>query len=303
VQVNWQSILPIASVVVALGSMIFSFRSSQIARNSLRLTQRSAQAAYEAAKANPHPAVSLSIHEIEYRQCDAPPPEKKQNREMTVDDLFTSRFGLKSVNGIAEQSRFEVVVRGKLVNNIEHDVLLTFRPGGRKWINFDGDHTLKFARSNGHLLMAGQSDSFEYVVRRSTASWLSVNRHLTRKRFAQRYIDPRDASAVLRVLIAFMREVEYWFKYRYVTERCELMFVCEPRFTERVATVWRVQIRKVPVSQIQANGDGAALFHAHVGLLEGPFDDSIVFYRGEFDSTLAQLEKPRFPRDLPGGEM
>ncbi|MDX8029400.1 hypothetical protein SK803_04220 [Lentzea sp. BCCO 10_0856] len=300
VQVNWVGVLPIASAIVALGSMLFSFRSSQIARNSLKLTQRAAQTAYETAKADPPPAVGMSIDEIQYRLADAPPVEEKPREQLNFFELVETRFKLEKLDGVAVDACLEVVVRGSLTNNTRHDILLTHKPYGRDWVNRDGECSVVFKRTNGRLLKPGSSDDFECIIGRSAVSWSSINSRLTLKRFMRRF-DLSDVRRLVRWSDVVMLSIEYFFMRRYFTERCEFMFVCEPRFTERVATVWRVQIRQSPVLKEEAKS-GEPKYSVLAGHLHGPFDDSILFYRGEFDSTLAQIKPSKFGPMPPGIE-
>lgn len=195
----------------------------------------------------------------------------------------------------------EVVVKGSLTNNTSHDVLLTHKPFGAKWINYDGECTVTFARGRGRLLGPGFFDDFECVIRRSASSWHNVNKRLTRKRFSRHFEDRDGLPRGMRWIAGLTRDVMYFFKYYAETERCEFMFVCDPRFTERVATVWRAQVRRTPLLAVESE-TGESVYTAFAGRLRGPFDDSTLLYRGEFDSTLAQIKQSKFAPSPLGSE-
>jgi hypothetical protein len=107
--VKWTDVLTVASPLLALLSAVIACRSTRLARRSLDIAIRTGQANYEVAKGSLIPAVSLFLTEIEYR-----------------------RVPVSNV----EPDSFEVVIRGRLVNNTQHEVLLTCHDhpnSGRDW--------------------------------------------------------------------------------------------------------------------------------------------------------------------------
>ncbi|GAA4611103.1 hypothetical protein [Saccharopolyspora hordei] len=57
---------------------------------------------------------------------------------------------------------------------------------------------------------------------------------------------------------------------------------------------YRVEIKKTPVKITGRGDDGQVVFGEWVGAVPGPIDDSIVYYRAAFDSTLALITLPKW---------
>ncbi|MCR3752261.1 hypothetical protein LX88_006255 [Lentzea californiensis] len=288
--------------------MLFSFRSSQIARNSLKLTQRSAQAAYEMSRADPRPAASMYIDEVEYRQSDAVEfePESELN-ESPIDKLLKGarRYGLRQLEGLTEDGDFEVVVRGRIVNNVSHELLLTSYYNA-PWFGDHGTTTLDM-QGIDHVLSPGLTVHFEYVLRRPKRVWVRINKWLTRRQYMECETAGLVVSRSYKVQAAIDLAIDYVLRlgHNRMIERCGFTFVCEPRFAERVATVWRLQVRLSPVELVEGAQGEEPRYIGRVGLLGGPFDDEVIYYRGELDGTLARLEPPKYPHgvaDRPGRE-
>lgn len=304
-QIDIVSALPVASAIVASISMLIAFRSSQIARNSFRLAQAVGQSAYEAAKSRPDPVITMHVDEVEYLRSGEP---LHQEREAELARPVTQRLmspltgSLRRIKDLPDEGDFEVVVRATIQNNTGHEVLLT----GRASIPIGAHNKFKvvFKKVDQMVMRPNATQQIEVVFRGSKRVWLLLNKRWSRREFVGLLSDGAYEFPPPQIFAWLEREFHYFFRLRYKTQRCEFWLVCEARFSERVATVWKLQVRRSPVAVTEDDSDEVRYVGLE-GVLYGPFDDTTIYYRGEFDSTLARIKRPKYPYglgDLPGRE-
>lgn len=160
------------SPAIALASAVIAYRSSRTARKSLDLAHKAAQAAYEDATADRLPAVSLFLTEAEYRRAAA----------RDLDGILGSEARQWATGTDADS--LEVVIRGRLVNNLPHEILLTcrdhFASGRIVWsmhrnqsVFIIGGAEVELGRT---ILPEEREVTFEWIDRRSKENWIDIYR-------------------------------------------------------------------------------------------------------------------------------
>lgn len=286
---SWPNILTTVSPAIALASALFSYRGSRIARKSLELAHATGQAAYETAKVSHEPAASLFLNEVCYRG--------PTGREL--DGIV----GVESCNWVTEwePDSLEVVISGKLVNNLPQEVLLTCRDhpcSGRKvWYPYRnqsvfiiGGDEVKLGQT---ILRKGEDVTFTWIDRRPKLDWINIHNLNTKSVWD----DPQRKIPKLawyETLSALWRREPLYLARRDKVARSGFQLICESRNAQRLATIWEAEVVKPPVERgCLRDEHGQLEFVESFETLSGPIDDSIVIYRVRFDSTLVNVKFSR----------
>ncbi|GAA4858710.1 hypothetical protein GCM10023222_07300 [Saccharopolyspora cebuensis] len=277
--------MSIASPVIALVALLYSRYSTRIARQSLGLSRKTAQVSYEEVASSRKPAASLFLDEIEYRRSDLETMRKVEARrhqaEFDVDGL-------------------EVVIRGRLVNNLDQEILLTCRDhphSGRSiWFSLKNESVFyvegEEVRLADAVLPAGKEATFMWVDRRPKQDWINIYKLQNRNTWGDRELEIPRLSwyEVMRTLVR--RERLHQARQGKI-DRSGFDLICEPRTTERVATVWFAEVVSVPVEITGRDENERITFGERIETVSGPLDDKTVYYRARFDSTLALVDVPK----------
>jgi hypothetical protein len=285
VQTQWVSW---ASIAIAVGSLLYARRSARTGLRSLDVASTIGQVNYENARANHTPAATLTLTEVEHRAPTAPDP----------DGLLG--YEARSWAERHESDSVEVVARGRLVNNTEHELLLTLhdhpqshRRGRYRYRNqsvlvLDGTPT----ELNRAILPAGAEAAFEWIDRRTQREWITISdlkqaHDGTSSPFVpalswRDYVRaPFDRFSAMRVA---ERKID----------RSGFYLVCESRANERVATIWYAEVVETPITIDDHNIDtGQTTYKPSHRKFPGPIDDEIIRYRVTFDPVLALLRTPK----------
>ena len=258
------------------------------ARRSLELSSRIGQATYESAKADRLPIVSLLLTEVDYRRPTARPLPSFIGHE--------ARMWAEKL----EASSLEIVIRGRIKNNLSHEVLLTcsdhensgrttWSPHRNQSVFLLGNAEVELGRA---ILSPGNEAEFTWIDRRPKSEWTDICKlHRSNRRN-----DP-DLRIPWPTHYVFLRE--FWhsrslrWARRSAVKRSGFSIVCESRVAQRVATVWHAEVVKTPVESGGRDEEERIVFDDWIGKVRGPIDDSTVFYRVAFDSSLAQVNTPR----------
>ena len=292
---TWTGVLAVASPLIALVSAFYARRSIKISRKSLDLSYKTAQANYEASKGSLKPMASLVLTEIEYRK-----PVAGETRSYSIDSkTYESHIEF-------EPDSLEVVVRGRLVNLTQHEVLLTCRshPNSGRTIYYSLRNQSVFILGGMEvhlgqaILPEGQQVTFEWIDRRPKDDWIGIY-NLHHENFDN---DPElrlPSLTPYEIVRAVCRLHSFHWVRSEKVKRSGFLLVCESRIAERVATILRVEVVKPPIETGGRGEDGRIFFEEWLGTLSGPIDDSVLLYRVDFDSTLALINPPKL-RTLPG---
>jgi hypothetical protein len=283
VQVTWATILSIASPAIALVSVFLAYRSSRIAHKSLDLTFKTGQVTYEAATAGRMPSVTLLLTEVEYRGATEPEP---------------SRFSWAVPEVDADS--LEVVIRGRLVNNIPHEVLLTCwdHPacGRTTWYRYRNQSVFLIGGVEVELgraiLSEKQEAPFMWIDRRPSKEWINIHNLHTSNLWNDPELRIPRLTLPEIIYVLLCRDSLDWAR-RNKVQRSGFRLVCEPRTMQRVATIWQAEVVKTPVETSGRDGHNRITFGERIGTVRGPVDDSVVHYRVGFDSTLAVINTPK----------
>ena len=286
---TWTGVLAIASPLIALVSAFFALRSIKIARKSLDLSYKTAQANYEVSKNSSTPVVGLFLTGIEYRK-----PVAGETRNYIVNSM-TCKSHIEF-----EPDSLEVVVRGRLVNNTQHEILLTCRhhPNCGRTIYYSLRNQSVFIIGGTEVYLGravlpeGQEVTFEWIDRRPKSDWIDIY-NLHTENF---YNDPECRLPRLtwyEIVHALCLRRSLYLARREKVKRSGFLLVCESRIEERVATILRAEVVKPPIETGGRGEDGRVFFEEWLGTLPGPLDDSVLLYRIGFDSTLALINPSR----------
>ncbi|MFC8797019.1 hypothetical protein ACFT2C_04755 [Promicromonospora sp. NPDC057138] len=108
---GWNEAASITSALAGVVAAVGALYANRVARQSLNMGRRAAQAAFEDGVAMRVPVATLLLTQLEYRRCDT--------------WLETGEKRLHPPQTDAEA--LEVVVRGQLVNNLAQEVLVICR--------------------------------------------------------------------------------------------------------------------------------------------------------------------------------
>jgi hypothetical protein len=271
--------------------VFFVRRSSAAARRALNLAYKTGQLSYETARAASTPPVELFLTEIEYRHA-------------TARDL-TGIVGAEARRCAAHEDAdfLEVVVRGRLVSNLPREMLLTFRdhPKSGRTRSFPHRNQSVFVVAGTEvergeaILSAEQEATFEWFDRRPRSEWIGIHNLHTRNLWDAPELRLPQLTWRETMRAVTRREPLSWAR-RNKINRSGFRIVCEPRSMQRIAAVWDTEIVKPPVEVAGRDEEDRILFQEWIGIIPGPLDDSVVHYRLDFDSTLAQLNPPKLVR-------
>ncbi|MFE5501333.1 hypothetical protein ACFQ73_02125 [Amycolatopsis japonica] len=279
--------LSAASVVIALGSLLYSRRNTRTGKQSLDVASVVGQVNYENARANYTPAATLTLTEVEFR----PPTALAGGLLQSEAELWATTY---------EPESAEIVARGRLVNNTDNELLLTLRdhPNSRRttWYSYRNQSVFLLngveAQPGRAILPAGGEVTFEWIDRRSSAEWVTIYNLGTRYRsWTSSPVPPRPAwRRYVRALITLDIAA---FTSRAIA-RSGFYVVCDSRADERVATIWHAEVVATPVTLAGRNFDTNELeYETNPRTVAGPIDDDTIRYRVTYDSTLALLKTPK----------
>ena len=259
------SIVPFASPTVALVAAFFARRSSRAARQSLQLVRKTGQAAYETARAAHTPAVSLFLTEVQYRRPQAAEEE----------GIIGAEAARWVEHGDADS--IEVVIRGRLVNNLPQEILLTCRDhpdSGRKlWYSYRNQSVFLLGSTEVELgravLSAGEEVAFTWIDRKPKNDWVDIYRLYCQSIFNDRDLRLPDLTP-REVLSAVIHRYPLGLARRDKVKRIGFRLVCEPRTQQRVATVWRAEVCRAPVEVTGRDQDNRVAFGESLETFTGP---------------------------------
>lgn len=283
--------LSIASLIVAFGAMFYSRRSSRTGLRSLEVAAAIGQVNYENARASNAPAATLELAEVEYRVATARDLEGIVGAE-------AHRWASDS-----DADHLEVVVRGRLVNNCPHELLLTLHDhpnsGRSSWYRHRNQSVFLLDKTEAHLgwaiLPGGTEVSFEWIDRRSRDEWIAIHEldnpadgtnspllsPVSWRDHLRATVDASTRSHLRRQKVA----------------RSGFYVVCESRAAERIAMIWHAAVTASPVTVTGPDiNTKRRQYGENLRVIQGPIDDDVVRYRVTFDAVLAQLRAPRWRR-------
>ncbi|WP_189160703.1 hypothetical protein [Lentzea pudingi] len=285
----WVNVIAVSSPVIALGSALVAVRSSRIARRSLELARRTGQASYESAKLAQSCVATLVLSEVEFRRATA--------RDW---DGILGAEARRSLHD-EDADSLEVVVRGRLISNVQHEVLLTCRDHSRAgrdiWYSHRNQSVFllgeKEVELGNAILSGGETVEFTWIDRRSRAEWIDIHNLGSRNPWGDPELElPR--LTWWEKLMAGFRGRDFELVRRHKVKRVGFRVVCEPRIVPRVATVWLAEVTMAAVVSAGRDEAGRVAFEDRIQRVPGPIDDAVIRYRGGFDATLALVDPPRW---------
>jgi hypothetical protein len=285
---TWRDLLAFASPGIALASVFFVRRSANAARKALHLTFETSQVTYESAKAERTPPLDLFLAEIQYRPATARPlggylgaTARRWAQQEDADEL-------------------EVVIRGRLVNNLPRELLLTCRdhPNSGRTTHYTYRNQSVFTIDGaevklGNTVLGPSSEaSFEWIDRRPRSDWISIRNLFTRNQFDYPEFRIPQLTWGEKVRAIVHREQLAWARVNKV-KRSGFRLICETRSLQRVAAIWDAEVVQPPIESSVRDSNGRITFKERSGKIRGPLDDRIVHYRLNFDTTLAQINPPK----------
>lgn len=291
---TWKDYAAIAGPAIAVVALFYSHYANRIARKSLNTARKTAQTSYEDFAASRKPSANIFLEEIEYRKCSRKIPAGEERRR------FQAEF---------DPASLEVVIRGRIVNNLDQEVLLTCRDhpksGRDSWRSLWNESVFfvdgREIELSDAVLPAGRGVSFMWIDRRSRGDWINIQNVC----YGRYWGNPEGDLPRLSWLEAagsLLRMEGLVEARRKRVGTCGFEVICEPRTTERVATVWRAEVRDFPVRVSGRDANDRVTFEDRIAVVSGPLDDETVYYRARFDSTLALIEVPKM-RYLAGRRM
>jgi hypothetical protein len=283
VQTQWVSW---ASIAIALGSLLYARRNARTGLRSLDVASTIGQVNYENARANNTPAATLTLTEVEHRAPTA------LNLDGIIGDEARSWAERHEVDSI------EVVARGRLVNNTDHELLITAHdhPQSRRrtWYRYRNQSVWVLDGTpirHRTVLPAGGEAAFEWIDRHTQQEWIIIHGledadDGTSSPF-QRPLSWRD---FLRV--PFDSHADRRVDQRKIA-RSGFYLVCESRASQRVATIWYAEVVEAPVTidEYDVNTEQTT-YKPSFQTIAGPIDDDIIRYRFTFDPVHALLRPP-----------
>ncbi|MFF3430095.1 hypothetical protein [Streptomyces sp. NPDC002602] len=237
------------------------------------------------------PPVSLFLTEIEYRRA-------------TARDLG-GLIGAEARRWAADQEAdsLEVVVQGRLVNNLPHEMLVTCRDhsnsGRSVWYAYRNQSAFIVNDTEVELgqlvLSAEQETTFTWIDRRPKSDWISIYKLHTLNRLNDPELGIPRLSLLDTVQTLFRRAPRDWVR-RNKIKRSGFQIICEPRTAQRIATVWEAEVIKAPVEIAGRDEIDRLIFDDWIGMISGPLDDRVLHYRVRFDPTLALINMPKHRR-------
>ncbi|MGW7753589.1 hypothetical protein ACWGK6_18985 [Streptomyces violaceusniger] len=277
-----------ASPAIALASVFFVRRSSQTARKALNLAYKTSQAAYESVKAANTPPVDLFLTQIEYRHATARPLGHMLGAEA------------RACSNREDADSLEVVIRGRLVNNLSSEILLSCwdHPNSGRSTHFMHRNQSVFiiagteVRLAHAILLPKQEATFEWIDRKPRTDWINIY-----NLFTPSYHDdpelriPRLTWIEILWALAHRKRLR-WARFDKV-RRAGFRIICETRSVHRVVAVWQAEVTRPPVEVAGRDEDDRIMFQDRIDTIRGPLDDRVVHYRLDYDSTLAQIDPPK----------
>lgn len=276
-----------ASVAIALGSLLYARRNARTGLRSLDVASAIGQVNYEHARAGITPAATLTLTEVEHRAPTA----------LDLDGIVGVEA--RSWAERHEADSIEVVARGRLVNNTDHELLITVHdhPQSRRrtWYPYRNQSVMLLDGTPiGYraVLSASGEAAFEWIDRRTQQEWITIRglkdaddgtsspfqRPLSWRDFLRIPFDSYAASRVEQRKIA----------------RSGFYVVCESRASERVGTIWYAEVVAAPVTIDEYDVDTEqTTYKPSLQTIVGPIDDDIIRYRFTFDPAHALLRPPQ----------
>lgn len=276
-----------ASLAIAVGSLLYARRSSRTGMRSLDVASAVGQINYENARANHTPAATLTLTEVEHRAATAL--------------QFDGVLGAEALSCAKHESdSLEVVARGHLSNNTDHELLLTLhdhpRSRRRTWYVHRNQSLLVLddipAECNRAILPAGAKVAFTWIDRRTQDEWITIrDLRIAHDGTSSPFLPGLSWRDYLRA--PFDSDAATRVEERKI-DRSGFYLVCESRANERVATIWYAEVVKAPVTIDEYNiQTQRTTYKPSIQTIAGPIDDDIVRYRVTTDPVLALLRPPR----------
>ncbi|MBY8888640.1 hypothetical protein K7472_27910 [Streptomyces sp. PTM05] len=224
-----------------------------------------------------------------------------EHRAATARDL-PGLLGAEACRWVREwdQESLEVVIEGRLVNTHPCEMLLTLRDhedsGRRIWYTHRNQSVFLLDGEEvdlGHAILRPEQEvSFTWIDRRPREEWVAIHNLHERNRWKDPELELPKLTALETVRAILRRQSSEWARESKV-KRSGFRIVCEPRTSQRVATVWSAEVIQPPIRTAGRDEDGAIVFEARKESVTGPLDDRIVHYRADFDPTLALVMTPK----------
>ncbi|MGH1551761.1 hypothetical protein ACRAWF_05065 [Streptomyces sp. L7] len=208
-----------------------------------------------------------------------------------------------------DKDSLEVVIEGRIVNTLPHEILLTCRDhensGRRVWYSYRNQSVFII---DGRELELGtivlppeQEVSFLWIDRRPMKEWIAIHSLYTRNTWKDPELKLPTLTLFETIQAIFRREPFAWKRERKV-KRSGFRITCEPRMKQRMATVWEAEVVQGPIQPAGLNEDNSIAFEERKEVLSGPLDDRVVHYRVDFDTTLASVTPSKI-QWLPGRQI
>lgn len=280
--------LPYLALTVSIASAAFSYRSSRTARRQFVLASRTGQAAYEVTRLTRVSPLDLVIQSVAFR--DATAVEYEDERLLAAESVAWAE---------RDTDHIEVVVRGRMKNNLGQELLLTFwdHPTSRREVwyehrnhsnwHLDGGRPCRFGRA---VIAAGAEHAFTWVDRRHRQEWELVYRVHSRSRRRDEELPlPRLRIADLPRLLRHPTRDHVRSLREQRLPRVGFRVIAEPRMHERVAAIWTAEVTKAPLFPGPRGESDHPVLEKDYRTFEGPIDDDVIYYRLGYDTVLASV--------------
>lgn len=305
-----QTVATTISAASALGALLaagYAWRSSRVAKRAAGTATQQAHIQFVSMISEWQPSVTMTISDIGYRWSSnqsflsSGKAGTSTDAGVFVDDLINPN------HDVAKNLYAEIVINGQLKNNTNEELLLTFR--GLK-------DSIRYPLQNEGLLLVGGVERsfavlapgkrllFTWIDRRSFDSWrllhLALANPSEQKYLGMKFADERLIPQ-LRKDLKSVREPEKENKLKIaglLVQGSAFEIIAEKRMTERVATIWRAELRESAIKPVRSGPSDEILWklsHRPVG----DIDDNVLNFRYSANTALAQIEVP-FVRRLPG---
>jgi hypothetical protein len=286
---TWSALLSSVSPCVAVVSALYARRSARTASASLAVATITGEAAYEVARMSRTPAVSLLLTLVEYRASAGARKDYGTLAEADASNDGPEADGRYDRPEGGRDDSLEVVVQGRLRNNRSDEVIVTCadHPNSvRTYYATAGNESVFLidgAQVNWQAILPGaQEVSFEWIDRRPRSDWIRL------------YELHGGMSVPVLTLLGLIRAIAIRSQLGFTRAQRErqsgFVLSCEPRATERVATIWRAEVIKAPVRTAGFDEHDRPVYINLTETVQGPFDDSVIKYRLDFGSNVTFLE-------------
>lgn len=281
--------LPYLAAAVALASAVFSYVSTSTARRGLAVARMTGQATYEGTRLSREPPLNLIIDSVSFREPTA----------VEYDSILLA--GESRAWAERDADHIEVVVCGRMRNNLGQELLVTFweHPTDSREVTYQHrNHSVW--RLDGRIVEFGRAVlspkaqcSLTWVDRRPRTVWTEIYKLRQRNEWNDPELELPKLGLVDRLRLLRRPGAAYarYLRARKIP-RVGFQVIAETRATERVATVWTAEVTKAPIATAGRDEQGRVMVVADYQTIEGPIDDDVIYYRVAYDPVLASVDRP-----------